>query len=228
MNQANLEEALATSSGASKTTNSSRGKPSPRVHKYTTYYSPRNPVKHEKPWGAPNRSPGPKRPSSPVVKKRAHPYPPIRQLSVSLPSRPTSACEVKSARRRGNRSVPSLEMRERLQLAKVPRIAWSPHPTPRGVNSARYTLPRKTKISRLGPRLALTARKGVRRYSQTSHSNTPETVRLMKPPTPVRGTYLRLFPYSNHDRAPRIRSHRKIQKVSNRPTIRKTIQGADT
>jgi len=100
---------------------------------------------------------------------------------------------IKSSRRRGNKASPDPYY---VSSARTSRKAWEEHPRSPGVDESRFRPPRSP-VGIKGPSLSLTRRKGAFRYSITTTTNTPETVRTMKKPDPVSKTYRRLLPYSN-------------------------------
>jgi len=99
---------------------------------------------------------------------------------------------IKSARRWGNKAARSPVVER--DNPSWPHMAWESHPRPSGVDETRFRSPR-TPDGAVGPSLALTKRKGAFRYAVTTHVNTTQNVRLMKPPTPALQS--RLYPYSN-------------------------------
>jgi len=129
--------------------------------------------------------------ASPVSDGATRAYvPPLNIRGSILDKRSTG---IRSARRRGNRAAPAP------YVSLTPRArgpSWEPHPSPPGVDTARFRPPR-TPGQAKGPRLSLTLRKGAFRYSQTTNTNTSDTVLLQKPPPPTSSTYKRLLPYKN-------------------------------
>jgi len=130
-------------------------------------------------------------PSRPMSSKSS-PVPPLPLSKLSKLCLSGSSQGIKSSRRRGNRASPD----PFLVATSARKKGFEAHPVPAGVDDSRFRAPRSP-VGLKSPKLSLTSRKGAFRYSISSHTNTPETVRMLREPEPSQQTYRRLLPYSN-------------------------------